>query len=149
MVKIRVRCERCGKIEVYEPDEEDLRRAEETGLVPISFHHGDHVLVVYFDKKASIRRITIYKSVEERPRPSLTVKGLFLRVRVPTIVNPAAAKEADLSEDERVVLSLVDGRRTISEIAMAAGLSDGEVLSILMRLERLGIVRIGRRRVGA
>ena len=150
MARIRIRCQKCGKVEIYEPDAEDLRRAEEIGLTPISFHHGDHVLVVYFDRNLHIRRTTIYKSVEEeRARPSVSVTGALLKVRVPTIVNPSAIEEAGLTEDERAVLSLIDGRRSISEIAMASGLSDGEVLNILMKLEKLGIVRVGRRRVGA
>ncbi len=64
---VRVSCPVCGRIEIYEPEEEDVRTARERGLTSISFFHGDHALVVYFDANGQVRRTSVVKSIGEVP----------------------------------------------------------------------------------
>jgi len=64
---IRVSCPACGRIEIYEPEEEDIRTAREKGLTSVSFFHGDHALVVYFDANEQVRRTSVVKSIGEVP----------------------------------------------------------------------------------
>ncbi len=74
---IRVECPGCGRLEEYEPDEEDLASAREKGLAFISFYHIDHVLVVYFDASGAVRRTAVLKSVREFPTPSMPLDDLL------------------------------------------------------------------------
>ena len=74
---IRVECPSCGRLEEYEPDEEDLASAREKGLAFISFYHVDHVLVVYFDVSGTVRRTAVLKSVKEFPTPSMPFEDLL------------------------------------------------------------------------
>jgi len=74
---IRVECPGCGRLEEYEPDEEDLASAREKGLAFISFYHIDHVLVVYFDASGTVRRTAVLKSVKEFPTPSIPFEDLL------------------------------------------------------------------------
>jgi len=76
-VPIRVECPGCGRLEEYEPDEEDLASAREKGLAFISFYHIDHVLVVYFDASGAVRRTAVLKSVREFPTPSMPLDDLL------------------------------------------------------------------------
>lgn len=61
-MSFRVRCPRCGRVEEYRPGEEELRAAEEKGLVSVSFFHGDHSLVVFFDRSGLVRRLSVVKA---------------------------------------------------------------------------------------
>ncbi len=61
-MKVRVRCPRCGKVDEYEPVEEDAEEIKEKGLSHVAFYHGDHVLVAYFDSEGSVRRALVFKS---------------------------------------------------------------------------------------
>jgi len=54
-------------MEIYELEEEDIKTARERGLANISFFHGDHVLVVYFDASGHVRRTSVGKSIGEVP----------------------------------------------------------------------------------
>ena len=84
----RVRCPRCGRIEEYEPDEEELRAAEEKGVVSISFFHGDHALVVFFDRGGLVRRLSVIKAAGGTVVATITAPpleelcGLFGREKV-------------------------------------------------------------------
>jgi len=67
---LKIRCPRCGRLEEYEPSDEDMREAREKGLASISFWHGDHTLIVFFDTSASIRRSVVIKAAGARSGPA-------------------------------------------------------------------------------
>ena len=71
---LRARCPRCGRVEEYEPSEEELKMARERGVASISFFHGDHVLLVFFDKSGLIRRLSAIKVAGAVPTaPTLSI----------------------------------------------------------------------------
>jgi len=77
---MKVKCPKCGKVEVYEPDEEILKRAMEIGLASISFYHGDHVLVACFDSFGTVRGTSVVKVVSPlkiKPMPLQDVVSLI------------------------------------------------------------------------
>jgi len=59
---VRAKCPSCGQVEEYTPDEDDLRTAAEKGLASVSFYHGDHVFVIFFDTNGFVRRSTAIKT---------------------------------------------------------------------------------------
>ena len=70
---IKASCPTCGRVEEYTPDEGDLKVAEERGVASISFNHGDHIFVVFFDVGGRVRRTTVLKVVARPvsvPRPA-------------------------------------------------------------------------------
>jgi len=101
LMPIRVECPSCGRLEEYEPDEEDLASAKERGLAFISFYHIDHVLVVYFDASGAVRRTAVLKSVKEFPTPSMPFEDLLEIVGKERLALMLAA----LASGGRVVLS--------------------------------------------
>ena len=44
----------------------DFKQLEETGIASFSVYHGDHVLVIWFDKDGNIRGHDVFKAVEFR-----------------------------------------------------------------------------------
>ena len=61
---------------------EMLREASEKGMTSISFFHGDHVLVVFFDASGRVRRTNVIKTAAApaaapaAPRRALSLEGL-------------------------------------------------------------------------
>ncbi len=59
-------CPACGRRVVYVPSDDDLRRLESSGIASVSFDHGDHVLVVFFDRQGRARGTEVHKFVSGR-----------------------------------------------------------------------------------
>ena len=76
-MRIKVGCPACGRVEEYEPDEEDMRVAQERGVASVSFFHGDHVLVVHFDASGMARRVAVLKTVGEVRAPAMPFEDLI------------------------------------------------------------------------
>lgn len=66
--------------------------------------------------------------------------------RVPEVANPDAPANLDLDAEERRLLDVIDGRRTLEDVARAAGTTVVEAGRVLARLEAAGAVRAHRRR---
>jgi len=63
---IKYKCPVCQMEGSYVPDEDDFKQLEETGIASFSVYHGDHVLVIWFDKDGNIRGHDVFKAVEFR-----------------------------------------------------------------------------------
>ena len=57
---------------------------------------------------------------------------------------PGAGREHDATPDERKVLSLVNGSRTVEEVAFLSGQGEFEAYAALYEAVRLGEIRLRR-----
>ncbi len=64
-IKVIFKCPRCGKLEEYFPNSGDMEKIRISGLSSTAFRHGDHALLIYFDKSGKIRGWHIYESETE------------------------------------------------------------------------------------
>lgn len=69
---IKYKCPRCGQEGSYEPDINDLKQLEEAGIASFSIFHGDHTLVVWFDKSGGVRAYDIFKTTSSEELPTIT-----------------------------------------------------------------------------
>lgn len=68
----------------------------------------------------------------------------LLRRTVPrTVRSRAEVAQAPLDHREGFILSFIDGHTTVQAIIDVAGIPDGEVIVVLQRLRRLGIITLG------
>ena len=68
----------------------------------------------------------------------------LLRRTVPRVVRSSGElAQAPLDHREGFVLSLVDGQTTVQALIDVAGMPDGELIAVLQRLRRLGIITLG------
>jgi len=63
--KVIFRCPKCNKLINYIPSQKDLEKIGISGLASVSFNHGDHALLIYFDSNGKIRGWQIYESEVE------------------------------------------------------------------------------------
>lgn len=112
-MSIRATCPTCGKVEEYTPDEEDIKVAKARGVASISFNHGDHVFIVFFDASRKVRRTTTLKVVPSRPT---TIAKPAEEARPPSPRRAVPVKEAptmpfddlcSLLGEEKLALMLV------------------------------------------
>jgi len=122
---LRVKCPRCGRLEEYTPTDEEVREAREKGLASISFFHGDHTLVIYFDMAGSIRRSIVLRSVGAMVGPAMPFDDLRSLMGDERLALVLAA----LTSGGRVILasSSLDTVRSISQ-ALAQLVAFREVL---------------------
>ena len=62
---IKYKCSQCGKEGSYEPDSNDIKQLNEAGIASFSVFHGDHTLVVWFDKSGGVRAYDVFKATAE------------------------------------------------------------------------------------
>lgn len=68
----------------------------------------------------------------------------LLRRTVPRVLGATGdLVQAPLDHREGFVLSLVDGQTTVQALIDVAGMPDGELIAVLQRLRRLGIITLG------
>jgi len=129
---IRAVCPTCGKVEEYEPDEEDKRAVRERGLAYVAFFHIDHVLVIYFDASFNIRRTTVFKTVRADTGPTMHVEDLVatvgaegLALLLASLVSGGKAILASSSPDlTRKICSAV--RSLLKPVEVAAEVAEDE-----------------------
>ena len=101
MVVIRARCPRCGRMEAYEPGDEDLSVAREVGVASVSFFHDDHVFVVFFDPNGMIRRALVIRAAgpsettSAEPSPAMPLSALCSLLGEEALALALAALAAD------------------------------------------------------
>ncbi len=69
---IKYKCPQCGREGAYEPDENDLKQLNESGIASFSVFHGDHTLVVWFDKSGGVRAYDVFKATSEEAKAAPT-----------------------------------------------------------------------------
>jgi len=74
-----------------------------------------------------------------RPAPTSAAPDL---VETAVIVATDLVKKASLGPVETLLLSKMDGQRTVADLASLANLSLRETTAVLARMEQLGLVRV-------
>ncbi|MGQ4892326.1 MAG: ATPase domain-containing protein [Candidatus Njordarchaeia archaeon] len=59
-------CPKCKRRVVYTPSEEDVKLLRESGIASVSFDHGDHIFVLFFDKDGRARGTEVHRFVSKR-----------------------------------------------------------------------------------
>ena len=59
-------CPECKRRIVYTPDENDLITIRKSGIASVSFDHGDHIFVLFFDKDGRARGTEVHRLISKR-----------------------------------------------------------------------------------
>ncbi|RLI10853.1 hypothetical protein DRO33_05125 [Candidatus Bathyarchaeota archaeon] len=126
-MSVRASCPACGKVEEYTPDEEDLKVAAARGVASISFNHGDHIFVIFFDARGRVRRTITLKAVagvavapearpSEVPAPRPPVEEVPAAPAAPTVPAIPFDDLCSLLGEEKLALmlaALASGTRVV------------------------------------
>lgn len=67
-------CPKCKRRIVFTPSREDLEGLKKGGIASISFNHGDHILVIFYDKDGRARGTEVHKFINNKIVSSSSLK---------------------------------------------------------------------------
>jgi len=89
-------------------------------------------------------RVAIQRDADRGEAPLSRGAVELLRRTIPRVVrSKGELAQAPLDHREGFVLSLVDGHTPVHALIDVAGIPDGELIAVLQRLRRLGIITLG------